>query len=193
MAPLERPLKATGAPGAIVVRPAGVVIRPAGIADAEAIARVRIASWRAAYRGIVPDAVLDGFEPGGEAVLWRERLATPGRVWMRVGFAGDPPALAGYVTAGPGRHADEGGLGEVWAVYVDPASQGRGVGRALMEAAVRGLMARGFREAVLWVFEANAPARGFYEHLGWAPDGAAKAFEIGGAAPIEIRYRRRLG
>jgi ribosomal protein S18 acetylase RimI-like enzyme len=173
--------------------PTGVVVRPAGVADAEALARVRIASWRGAYREIVPDAVLDGFEHGQDAVRWRERLAEPGPAWMRVGFTGEPPALAGFVTAGPGRHEGEAGLGEIWAIYVDPAAQGRGVGRALMDAAVRGLAVRGFGGAVLWVFEANSAARSFYEHLGWTPDGAAKAFEIGGAAPIELRYRRRLG
>ena len=96
------------------------------------------------------------------------------------------------MTAGPGRHEGEEGLGEVWAIYVDPEAQRRGVGRALMAAATRGLADHGFREAVLWVFEANAPARAFYERLGWAPDGAAKPLAIGGAAPIELRYRRRL-
>jgi RimJ/RimL family protein N-acetyltransferase len=45
---------------------------------------------------------------------------------------------------------------------------------------------------MLWVFEANAAARGFYERLGWTPDGAAKPFAIGGAVPVELRYRRRL-
>lgn len=169
-----------------------VVVRPAGIADAEGIARVRNASWRGAYRGIVPDAVLDGYALAAETDRWRERLASPGPVVVRVAFAGDPPVIVGFVTAGPGRHAGEDGLGEVWAIYVDPAAQGRGAGRALMDAAERALAVRGFLEAVLWVFEANDAARGFYEHLGWTPDGAAKPYEIGGAAPIEVRYRKRL-
>lgn len=169
------------------------VVRPAGVADADDLARVRIATWRAAYRGIVPDAVLDGYELAAETARWRERLSTPGPAWTRVAFGAAPPGLDGFVTAGPGRHDGEAGLGEIWAIDVDPAAQGRGVGRALMEAAVRGLAVRGFGEAVLWVFEANVAARAFYERLGWTPDGAAKAFPIGGAAPIEVRYRIRLG
>jgi ribosomal protein S18 acetylase RimI-like enzyme len=173
----------------------GVLVRPAGAADAEDLARVRISSWRAAYRGIVPDAVLDGFDPAAEVVTWRRRLAAVTDVWTGVAFVAEPPArprLVGFVTTGAARHADEAGLGEVWAIYVDPDAQGQGVGRALMEAGIRDLTMRGFGEAVLWVFEANAPARAFYARLGWMPDGAAKPLAIGGAAPIELRYRRRL-
>jgi ribosomal protein S18 acetylase RimI-like enzyme len=172
-----------------------VKVRPAVVADAEDLARVRIASWRAAYRGIVPDAVLDGFDPVAEVVTWRQRLTAVTDVSTEVAFVVEPPAqsrLVGFVSTGLARHAGEVGLGEVWAIYVDPAAQGQGVGRALMDAAVRDLTARGFGEVVLWVFEANAPARAFYERLGWTPDGSAKAFEIGGAAPVELRYRRRL-
>ena len=173
-----------------------VRVRPAGPADVEDLARVRIATWRAAYRGIVPDAVLDGFDPVAEVVTWRQRLAAVTEVRTEVALVVEPPArprLVGFVTTGAARHADEAGLGEVWAIYVDPDAQGRGVGRALMDAAIRDLTVRGFDEIVLWVFEANAPARAFYERLGWTPDGAAKPLVIGGAAPLEIRYRRSRG
>jgi ribosomal protein S18 acetylase RimI-like enzyme len=172
-----------------------VVVRPADESDAAAIARVEIAGWRAAYRGIVPDPVLDGLDLEHEAATWRERLQDQDVVRVSVADLVEPPAsprLVGYVSEGPARGDDKAGVGEVWAIYVDPAAQGRGAGRALLDAAVRGLAARGYDEAILWVFEANAPARAFYERLGWTPDGAAKPFVIGRAAPVELRYRRRL-
>jgi ribosomal protein S18 acetylase RimI-like enzyme len=172
-----------------------VVVRPADLSDAEGLARVRIASWRAAYRGIVPDIVLDGFDAVAEVVTWRQRLTGVSDACTAVALVVEPPTpspLIGFVTTGPARHAGEAGLGEVWAIYVAPDAQRRGAGRALMDAASRDLATRGFGEAVLWVFEANAPARAFYERLGWTPDGAAKTFEIGGVAPVELRYRRPL-
>jgi ribosomal protein S18 acetylase RimI-like enzyme len=189
----EPPLPAvvSGRPGGT-----GFVVRPAAVGDAEAIASVKVAAWKAAYRGIVPDPVLDGLDLDDEAATWRMRLRDQVVVRMSVAELDEPPAPrrpVGYVTEGPARGDDEAGLGEIWAIDVDPAVQGRGVGRALMDAAVGALAARGFAEAILWVFEANAPARGFYEHLGWVADGASKPYEIGGATPLQLRFRRRLG
>lgn len=173
----------------------GVAIRPAAVSDAAAVAGVRNAAWRAAFRGIVPDQVLDGLDLEREAAVWRERLRDQDVVRVSVAELDEPPAprrLVGYVTGGPARGDDEAGLGEIWAIDVDPVAQGRGVGRALMGSAMDELATRGFAEAILWVFEANTPARGFYERLGWVPDGASKPYEIGGAAPIEVRYRKGL-
>jgi ribosomal protein S18 acetylase RimI-like enzyme len=173
--------------------PTAVIVRPAGVPDAAGLARIRLAAWRAAYRGIVPAAVLDALDPDAETARWRTSLSTPRPAFTRVAIAGSPARPVGFVVAGPARGDEVAGFGEVYAIYVDPEVQGRGIGRALIEAGVRGLTARRFAEAILWVFEANAPARGFYEKMGWAADGAVKPFEIGGAAPLEVRYRRPLG
>jgi putative acetyltransferase len=53
---------------------------------------------------------------------------------------------------------------EVGGIFVDPEYQRRGIGRALMDAA------RGVRDRLeLEVFEANEPARRFYEAYGFEP------------------------
>ena len=65
----------------------------------------------------------------------------------------------------PGPHGRAGG--EVFAIYVDPACQGLGAGRRLLEAAARQLAEAGFAEASLWVLASNRAARGFYESQGW--------------------------
>jgi len=124
-----------------------VVVRTAGAADAEAVAAVEIAAWKTAYRGIVPDWVIDGLDLEQEAAVWRGRLRQQEVVRVAVAELDESPEprrLVGYVTEAPARGADEAGLGEVWAIYVDPAAQGRGAGRALMDAAVRPLAIRGF-------------------------------------------------
>ncbi len=64
-------------------------IRFGSASDGEAIAGIRIESWRAAYPGIIPAAILDrelgGYDAG------RVRRAFASRPWQRVLIAEQPP------------------------------------------------------------------------------------------------------
>ncbi|WP_414652803.1 GNAT family acetyltransferase [Hansschlegelia sp.] len=62
---------------------------------------------------------------------------------------------------------EDGHRGWVYYLAVDPEHQGRGFGRAMMEAAERWLAARGVWKLQLLVRGDNAAARGFYEALGY--------------------------
>lgn len=59
----------------------------------------------------------------------------------------------------------------VFALFILPAYEGRGVGRALIEKAEQWLWSLGFTE--IWLLTTNNPklrAYGFYQHLGWIPN-----------------------
>jgi GNAT superfamily N-acetyltransferase len=56
--------------------------------------------------------------------------------------------------------------GLIWALFVDPAHEGRGHGRALLDAALQGLAAAGHRQAHLSTGAETRAAR-FYERQGW--------------------------
>jgi mycothiol synthase len=58
-------------------------------------------------------------------------------------------------------------LGEVYVVGIDPAAQGRGLGRALTLAGLRHLHGRGVDEVLLYVESDNAPALATYGRLGF--------------------------
>jgi ribosomal protein S18 acetylase RimI-like enzyme len=89
--------------------------------------------------------------------------------------SGEP--VIGFVTFGPSRDPDTVGLGEIYALYVDPGRYEAGVGRALMVHARRRLKEQGFEAAVLWVLQGNERAASFYEREGWAADGAVREEE----------------
>ncbi len=164
-------------------------IRAATIDDAEAIARVHVASWQAAYRGLLPQAFLDSMSAQRGQQNWTHIL-TWGAQDVRVAeLAGD---IGGFIATGaPADDPSNSKVGELWANYLLPDWRGTGTGSALHQAGIDALASR-FDEAILWVLAGNARARAFYERHGWHADGARKTATIGGAAVDEVRYRRRL-
>ncbi|HXI81667.1 MAG TPA: GNAT family N-acetyltransferase [Verrucomicrobiae bacterium] len=163
-------------------------VRAAGPDDAGRIAEINVRSWQAAYRGIVPRAVLEGMEIDPSRETWLRRMAGLGqRSLFVVELDG---RVEGYVLAGPARDHDLPDLaGEVYAIYVDPPAQGHGLGRALLEAATLDLQTAGFEPLILWVLSANTPGRRFYEACGWQTDGTVRAIDFDGTSVDETRYR----
>jgi GNAT superfamily N-acetyltransferase len=164
------------------------LVRAAVPDDAGRIAEVNVRSWRAAYAGIVPQAILAGMVIEPRRVTWLDRIADLGQRTLFV--AELDGRVEGYALSGPTRDHDLPDLaGEVYAIYVDPPAQGRGLGRALLEAASGELASAGFEPLVLWVLTANASGRAFYEACGWRSDGAARPIDFDGTPVDEMRYR----
>jgi ribosomal protein S18 acetylase RimI-like enzyme len=104
----------------------------------------------------------------------------------------DDDELAGFVACGPSRDPDpEPGVGEVQSFFVAADRWRRGVGRALMAAALADLRERGYTAATLWSFDANERANSFYESEGFERDGSTRTEEAW-AHVLEVRYRRTL-
>jgi ribosomal protein S18 acetylase RimI-like enzyme len=161
-------------------------VRPGTKDDAEAIERIRIHGWQTAYRHVFPANDLDDLRV--DATRWRRRLEEPPPGWSTFVCERDGEVI-GFSTVGPSR--DERGVGELYAIYVDPDAWSTGAGRELMVQAEQSL-ADAYREATLWVLEDNPRARRFYERAGWTPDGSRKAEERWGVRAPEIRYRKDL-
>jgi GNAT superfamily N-acetyltransferase len=166
-----------------------IEVRPAVADDARAIAEVHVASWRAAYDGLIADEVLAGLSVDDRADYWA--TVTDGAGGVAVAIADG--TLAGFTAIGPNRDQDlSDEVGELYAIYLDPARWSTGVGHALHEAAIADLAGRGYRTACLWVLDGNARAIGFYERHGWVADGATKTDDRGAYALHERRFLRLL-
>lgn len=167
---------------------AAATIRPARVADAAAISRLRVETWRAAYAGIVDAAVLAALV-SDDVSIERQRgyIGEPGpRTRTFVATIGED--LVGWAVAGPARDEDASeSTGEIYALYVGAAYWGTGIGRELMATSVTALRAEHFHRVTLWVLEGNCRARRFYEAAGLAADGARQLLGIGTPVP-EIRY-----
>ena len=164
-----------------------VRVRPAAVPDATQIAAIHGRGWEAAYRGLEPTAWMDGWTLDRRVAGWTERLSMPGvAVWVA---ERDDGTLSGFCGLSLPSRDDDGDedTAEITAFYVDPGTWRGGIGRTLMEAALGDLDGRGFTEVTLWVFDANARARAFYETFGFAADGAAQTLPD---EPPEMRLRR---
>ncbi|MBC7249283.1 MAG: GNAT family N-acetyltransferase [Anaerolineae bacterium] len=162
-----------------------LLIREATVDDAARVARVRIDTWRNAYAGIIPAEYLANLSYEEDAQRLRERLKNigPERFLLVAEIQGE---VVGFASGGPERSGDEVYKGEIYALYVLPAYQRRGIGRKLVGASARRLLQAGIGNLLVWVLSAN-PSRRFYETLGGQLV-REREIEIGGVLLQEVGY-----
>lgn len=168
-----------------------MLLRPARPGDEAAVAQVHVRAWQQAYRGLLPDEYLDRLDPSERASRYTFGGDDPGGPHTTV--AVDDDSICGFAATGPCRDPDRPGAGELYAIYVDPNHWGRGLGRALIDAARRGFVDQHLEDAVLWMLVGNQRADRFYRIDGWRPDGQRRMQEIHGIDVDEVRYFRSLG
>lgn len=163
-----------------------ITLRSGGQEDLMAVGALHQRSRVAAYGSFLPPQALA--EPSPEAMgrYWTERWGYE-RDTHRLTVAERDGRLVGFTYLGPDDE-DEPGTGLLYAIHLEPAERGRGVGRKLMIDALAAMRARGWRRATLWVLRQNAAARAFYERGGWRPTGAERDELIGTAVTREVRY-----
>lgn len=160
------------------------IVRRATVADADAIAQVHVASWQATYPGIVPQHYIDSLRMEEFADRWRDRLANDAT--MSIFVAESEATICGFASGGPARAEMQGFPGELYAIYLNPQSQGRGIGSRLFWAVAEHLQTAGYPGLYVWVLDEN-PSRGFYRKLGGRELSSAE-IEIGGKRLKEVSY-----
>jgi len=166
-----------------------VAVRQATTDDAGDIAVVHVATWRATYRGLMPQSLLDGLSVEARTAVWQTILRDDeGSTLVAIEQAAD--RVVGFVSVGPSRDTDpDRAPSELYGIYLHPDHWGRGAGRHLLDCGLAQLPTA--TEATLWVLDRNDRARRFYERQGWKLDGATKEDDRGEVVLSELRYRRR--
>ncbi len=157
----------------------------AGPDDADGVAAVHAASWKATYRGILPDSYLDRDVDRERTRYWHAALADARYPIVRL--AREAGAVVGLVALHDDPD-DEGYDFTIEHLHLLPGSTGLGLGRILMREAAKAALGRDARSLCLWVFEDNTGAIGFYERLGGVTDAYGTDKFAGGDAPD-----RRIG
>jgi len=163
-------------------------LREAQPADAGEVAAVHVRSWQVGYQALLPAAYLDTLQPHDRARHYTFGDPDPLQPATIVAVEGD--TICGFATTGPSRQ--DGDIGELLALYVDPDRWGLGIGRSLLTDARARMAQRGFQHAILWVLVGNVRAERFYRIDGWTPNGAHRHDTVWSLMVDEIGYGRSL-
>jgi GNAT superfamily N-acetyltransferase len=178
-------------------------VRPARPEDAGEIARIQLATWRTAYRRMIPRHVLDNLHEGWFAERWGAAVADPPSPRHRVLVAveqADQAYVVGLAASGP---ADEqalapqepalpAGVAAVTDLLVEPRWGRRGHGSRLLAASVDLWREDGFTGAVAWVYEGDGATTKFLTSAGWEPDGAGRALDVDDMLVPQVRLHASL-
>ena len=157
-------------------------VRAPGPADADAIARVLIVTWRATYGHLLPSSFFDDDALEQRTAMWRSMLNGPRRP-PRLRVAEAHGEIVGFASAGiPIDDEDPVRDLQLYTLYLLPEHHGSGAGQELLDAVLAG------DRAQLWVAEDNPRAHSFYRRNGFLPDGAEKNYP--GTALVEVRLVR---
>ena len=167
-------------------------VRPATQRDAKAIAEVQARSSQAAFNALFPgETVPQASTPEKSQAYWREAIeySEP-----QVLVAVQKTTVVGFVGFDRSRDPKTPNtMGEIWAIYVEPANWGQGVGLALWDAAREGLIYEGCTKVSAWVPLGCERALRFHDMAGFKREMTSiKTVPMGAARIEEIRFKRDL-
>jgi GNAT superfamily N-acetyltransferase len=163
-------------------------VRPAQPGEGVRLSEIYLSSGRAAWaRHLSPVGMAGVTSPAQD---WERWISDPDTVVLVAERRSEPAALA-LLSRSTDPDSDPALVALLDRLYTEPSSWRRGLGRALIDAAMEELGGRRFREVTLWTAEWNT-SRGFYEATGWSLDGATREKTFAGSTFTEVRYRTQV-
>jgi GNAT superfamily N-acetyltransferase len=140
-----------------------IIYREATINDSLEVAKVHVRSWRESFAGIVPSTFLEKLSVERRAEVFAKRFSEA-FYGMYVAEA-EESGVIGFADYGEPRDDVAGYAAELYAIYLLPEYQGKGVGQALFQRVVEALVRSGKRSLYLLALEVS-PYKSFYEKMG---------------------------
>ena len=166
------------------------MIRQATVNDVDVITNVHIASWRSAYKGLIPEEDLANLDHAERRNMWSASIQQhPSETIV----AAKENSIIGFVNFGTYRdNEDDRGTAEIRAIYLLESFWGKGIGSELLDYCTDKSIVSGYTSLVLWVLESNSRAIEFYCKHGFKFDGQKKTETIRGVVLDEIRMSKSL-
>lgn len=156
--------------------------------DSLQVAALHVRAWQCAYSGIIPQAYLDRMSIDKKKVEWELGFELNSDVIRLV--AVNKQQVVGFAAGLESRYQSEhlSDVGELWAFYIHPDYQRRGIGNQLLKYFQKTLATFGYHSMNIWVLEENGRAREFYQQAGASQVQQSRTTNFGGKTLIEICY-----
>ncbi len=162
-----------------------MIIRKAIIDDAAEIANVHTNSWREAYKGLLPQSLLDD-----RPLVFKNRYD----LWKRVTAdktqttfvaESDRNGVVGFINGYNARDKGFEDYAEVYCIYLLKKFHGQKIGLKLLKSYFDVHIQKGYEKAYLWVLKDNPTIR-FYESTGAKVTDDIKQAVLGGQKVEEL-------
>lgn len=164
-------------------------IREATLEDAFAMAKINYDGWTQSYRGVIEDSFLDAIDLKKKQERMIDFIKNDDWTSIRLVYVADGN-LVWFVHGGKKRDEDIDYDAEIYAIYVDPSTQGKGIGKMLMNAIGETPYFKDKKSFYLWTLKDKPETRWFYEKL-WGKVFAEKEHEIGAKKYPMVGYYRQ--
>ncbi|UXI02556.1 GNAT family N-acetyltransferase [Photobacterium sp. TY1-4] len=164
-------------------------IRKASIDDVNAIAAIHVASWSAAYDGLMPQNYIHRFTLAHREKQWANII---GRELAWVFVAEDQSGLLGFLCCGQPKGYDNPKTYELSALYIAPTRYHSGIGSCLYDTCEKHLLNLGGERIELWALAGNHRAHRFYQRHGFQPTGSVSQEEIDGTVLIDLEFSKNI-
>lgn len=142
------------------------MIRSAIVDDAKQIAKVRIDTWRTAYKGMLSEEYLNSMDYEEREKKFRKFLEENNQnKFINVYEDVKTNEVVGFIWFGIPREDLEFDS-EIYALYVYDSFQKQGIGKQLINFAIGKFKEMGREKMILWAIKENLNARKFYERMG---------------------------
>jgi ribosomal protein S18 acetylase RimI-like enzyme len=160
------------------------MIQCADLSDAKEVAIVHVRSWQEAYRGIMPDKLLDALSIESSTSAWGKNLLDEAQTTT---LYTENSEVIGFCNFGMSRDSDAlESDGEIRAIYILKEYWSNGIGSKLILNCFEVLKSLGFSSVRVWVLDSNERAIQFYQNSGFNLVGKSKIGEHSGFMLREI-------
>ena len=146
-------------------------------------------SWRKAYKGIIPDKIIDGFTSEKRAEVFQSVIPKAEEEYYLFKVNGIPAGFASL-----NRSQEDNApkcVGEIYSIYFHPDFWGTSVTKKGLQFCIDRLSNLGYSYITIWVLKDNTRAINFYKKNGFTCDDFEKEIHIGKKL-LEVRYSKKI-